>query len=110
MTVVEMTTCPSCKGGRTSLAMIDGYRDGKRFGEMRELACLTCNGKGSIPVEHQERIARGRRMRDDRVARGMSLREDAKRLGISPPELSDIEHGRLAILGLALDELGKEGK
>lgn len=108
MTVVEMTICPSCKGKRPSLAMVDGYRDGKRFGEMRELACLTCNGKGSITAEHLERIAQGRRMRDDRVARGISLREEAKRLGISPAELSDREHGRLKPLEDTFSELGKE--
>lgn len=94
MSAVEMTTCPSCSGRRTVTAMVDGYRDGKRFGEMRELACLTCGGKGSITTFHAEQIAEGKRRRDDRVARGMSLREEAKRLGIDPSELNDIEHGR----------------
>lgn len=43
-------------------------------------------------LRHAEREA-GRLMREEREKRGISLREFAKRLGVSPPHLSDMENG-----------------
>jgi hypothetical protein len=86
--------CPSCQGRKSSPCFDDGYRDGTHFGAALELPCLTCQATGTITAEHAERLSEGRRRAEDRKQRGLSLRDEAKRLGISPQELSDIEHGR----------------
>lgn len=88
-------TCPNCLGKGYTFAHVRGIRDGKTFSEFRDLVCSTCFGDKVITADHQARITKGERRREDRKARGLSLREEAKRLGISPVELSDIENGRV---------------
>ncbi len=78
--------CPSCDG--------KGYNVGYACPGFRlvRLDCQVCDG-GNLAAEGDQRLKKGQAMRDDRIARDMSLREEAKRLGISPVELSRIEHG-----------------
>jgi transcriptional regulator with XRE-family HTH domain len=53
-------------------------------------------------MEAGERWRAGKAMRDARVKQGCTQQQEAERLGISPMELNDIEHGRRS-----LDEVKK---
>jgi hypothetical protein len=89
--------CPHCQGEGSGVAVFCGRQggaDGGSFCHTRRLTCSTCEGRCEISEEHAERIAAGRRLREDRVARRMSQREEAERLGITPQELSRREQGR----------------
>jgi len=63
-------------------------------------ACDFCKGEGQVSSEAAERWREGKVMRDARVKQGRTQQQEAERLGISPMELNDIEHGRRS-----LDEL-----
>lgn len=58
------------------------------------LMCKRCGTTGRVTPAEAERVADGRRRREDRVARGLSLRQEAERLGLTAEALSDIEHAR----------------
>ncbi len=85
-----MLKCPACGGRKTTIALVDGPT---RRG-LLEIDCSTCEGVGSITIEHRDRIEAGRKRREERIARGVSLREEARRLGILPSDLSAMESGR----------------
>lgn len=88
--------CPVCGGEGSGVAIVCGRQggpDGGSFCRQRRLECHTCEGTGTISEERLERIAAGRRLRNDRVSRGVSQREEAARLGITPQELSRREQG-----------------
>lgn len=72
------------------------FVDGPTRRGLLEVDCSTCQGVGSITIEKRDRIEAGRKRREERIARGASLREEAKRLGISVPELSALERGRVS--------------
>ena len=59
--------------------------------------CLAAHTKvGSTITEEQfDWIGRGEEMRLQRISRGRSLRSEAARCGLTPKELSDMEHGRV---------------
>ncbi len=62
--------------------------------EFDSVDCDLCAGTGRISEVLAERIAAGRRRRDDRVARGLTVRQEAARLGITAVQLGQIERGR----------------
>ena len=95
---VGMTKCPECAGRGHFPCLVDGVRDGRRFGELRNQTCPLCQGRGSVR-EHEanayrERQAAGKAMLEDRKRRMMTLRQEAERLGITAQELSRRENGR----------------
>lgn len=90
-----LATCPDCSGERKLHAFVDGrHPNGKRFGELRMIDCMTCEGAGTIPTEKEAWIVAGRRHRTARVAHGESMKAAADRLGISPVALNAMESGR----------------
>ena len=82
--------CPICEGRKRALAHINR---GSAPHSWEKMDCRACAGTGMISAETATAIANGRSMRERRIARDESLREAAKRLGVSPAELSRIEHG-----------------
>jgi hypothetical protein len=88
--------CPTCNGKKKLMAFVDGHRaDGTPFGGVQDVDCFTCRGTGEVDEQYRARLAAGKAMRDERVAKDQSLREAARERGISPAELSAIEHGRI---------------
>jgi hypothetical protein len=83
--------CPNCKGKKQFTAILCG-EGGCRSGVMQ---CHTCNGLGEVTEEHYKKILIGEFKRKDRISRGLSLREEAERLGITPYELSKLEHPKM---------------
>lgn len=86
--------CPSCDGRGGNTCFVDGRnKDGSHYGDVREVACSTCDGSGQISGSKAENIRIGKMMRDARVSAHISLREGAQALGVGPAELSKIERG-----------------
>ena len=83
--------CYACNGVGEVTAHLN-Y--GGSNGEWKVINCPTCAGTGEITSEHAARIEAGRKARHARVLDGISLSEQARRLGITPAQLSAIEHGR----------------
>jgi DNA-binding XRE family transcriptional regulator len=88
-----VTTCPACKGSKQSRALVDGYRDGHRFGEVRLLPCSTCQGTGQVDDDFKARHDVGRKVRDARVAANQMQWEWAERIGLTEQAYSLCEHG-----------------
>ena len=55
---------------------------------------LTCGGSGYWTAQQAVAARNGSAMRQKRIERGESLLEASRRLGMSPAQLSAIEHGR----------------
>ena len=90
--------CPECRGAKSSYAVScsdRGCQTGVR-------ACEFCKGEGQVSSEAGERWRAGKAMHDVRVKHGLTQQQEAERLGISPIELNDVEHGRRS-----LDEVKK---
>lgn len=91
-------TCPHCEGQKGAHCFINRGPDIRKHSvEWRD--CLTCGGTGVIDRQRAALIEQGREMREARVARRESLLEASQRLGLSPAELSAIEHGRVSAGG-----------
>jgi transcriptional regulator with XRE-family HTH domain len=94
--IMVKVVCPGCDGAKAGFAIVcsaDRCRTGMR-------ACDFCKGEGQVSSEAGERWRAGKAMRDERVKQSRTQQQEAERLGISPMELNDIEHGRRS-----LDEL-----
>lgn len=89
----ERVTCPGCNGEKGGPAFVDGYRNGKAFGELRYVACFTCKGEGTITPEHADRIDWGRRVMDARRELEITGTEFANGLGIDRVRYSHLEQG-----------------
>ena len=63
----------------------------------RHYSCYRYADGRTVDELHHARRAAGKKLRDERVAKGQSLLEAAKERGISPAELSAIEHGKLPL-------------
>ena len=89
-----MPKCPACNGAKKSMCFVDG-RDaqGRAWGDVREVACLTCKGSGEVSEDHLVRMEHGKAMRDERVRHGITLMAAARARGISPAQLSSMERG-----------------
>lgn len=86
--------CPHCKGERKSLAHINtGPDSSKHRWEM--VNCSTCDGTGEITQEQADRIEYGQKLYANRLAARETLFEAASRQGMTPAQLSAIEHGRV---------------
>lgn len=89
--------CPKCGGkpAEPSVVFMNTGEDyTKHRQEMRVMPCGVCDGSGQATPEQAHRYWEGRRMRDERIARGETLGEAAERMGLTPAQLSAIEHGR----------------
>ena len=85
--------CPECGGAKSSYAVScsdRGCQTGVRV-------CGFCEGEGQVSSEAGERWRAGKAMRDARVKHGLTQEQEAERLGISPMELNDLEHGRRSL-------------
>lgn len=91
-----MTTipCPSCNGAKTVRVFVDGVRDGRRFGELRDVACHVCRGLGEISQEYADRMVVAERIRHKRVEAELTGSELAAILGMDRVALSHTEQGR----------------
>lgn len=92
--------CPDCKGtgkcGPVHLNKGFNEQTGRCGGEWREaISCARCDGAGTVPDAVAEWITNGLAMRTARQVAGESLSAAAKRMGITVPQLSAIEHGRV---------------
>ena len=85
--------CPECGGAKSSYAVSCGDR-GCQTGVR---ACEFCEGEGQVSSEAGERWRAGKALRDARVKQGLTQQQEAERLGISPMELNDLEHGRRSL-------------
>ena len=85
--------CPECGGAKSSYAVSCGDR-GCQTGVR---ACEFCKGAGQVSSEAGERWRAGKAMRGTRVKHGLTQQQEAERLGISPIELNDVEHGRRSL-------------
>jgi hypothetical protein len=91
--IMVKVVCPRCDGAKAGFAIVcsaSRCRTGMR-------ACDFCKGEGEVSSEAAERWREGRTMHDARVKHGLKQQQEAERLGISPIELNDIEHGRLVL-------------
>lgn len=85
--------CPHCKGEGGTDAFINRGPD-IRTHSFGWVTCATCDGAGTISGAAAQRVERGELLRKARVLRRESLMEASRRLGISPADLSAVEHGR----------------
>lgn len=92
----DTAECPDCNGMGGIIAMVDGTRNGRRWGSRQRIACGTCTGDGTISRERMEWIAEGRRLRGLRMARGMDVKQAADALNIELRTLLSSEQGRIA--------------
>ena len=94
--MAEDAHCPHCDGLGAVSGFVDGFRNGRRHGELRrDIPCFTCDGKGRIPTHQFNWIEEGRVHRSQRQERKESLHAAAARLGISAAEVSAMEMGRM---------------
>lgn len=84
-----MITCELCEGRGWYDAFLN--RGGRC--ELDSVQCHRCKGSGSVSAEVAERLAQGRRLREDRISRGLTVRQEAARLGITAVALGEIERG-----------------
>lgn len=75
----------------TKLAFVDGYRNGRSFGEARPF-CQPCHDK---QYPHRDNPI-GHELRTLRLEHGLSLGEVARSLGVSPVDVSEVETGKVA--------------
>lgn len=59
--------CPGCNGAKTFTGFVCRYKSDGGHGSVETYNCHTCDGTGEITTEHHERIAAGRKQRDERV-------------------------------------------
>ncbi len=87
---LDRKECPGCSG--------KGVRDvlanrGEEGCEPASVECWTCRGRKTVPMDRDQRVLAGRRMREDRITRGITIAGEAARLNISVTELSRLERG-----------------
>lgn len=86
--------CPGCKGKGTVFGhMNTGPNSSKhQWGDMQ---CMTCRGSREITQNHADWIEAGQKLYRQRLNSGETLGDAAARQGMTPAQLSAIEHGRL---------------
>ena len=88
-----MEACDACHGRGFNEGI--ACPPGRRF----RVDCEACNATGNVPAGSQDArrvekaIAEGRRL--NRIARRVSMAEEAATMGITPLELSKMEHGMM---------------
>ena len=87
-------TCQRCDGHGVVGPVHVNRGDQAHTWEM--IRCASCGGSGYWTPAQAVAARVGAEMRQERLARGESLLEAARRLGMSPAELSALEHGRPA--------------
>lgn len=83
-------TCPVCKGGKVSRGIACDRRTGRATSF--EIPCAFCGGTGKVHPERHALWEAAQLRRKDRISRGLTLSKEAQRLGITPQELSRLEH------------------
>ena len=83
--------CPTCKGKGEMFAHMNR---GELEHQWANVKCFTCGGIGSITQEHADRIEAGQKLYRQRLNSGETLGQAAARQGMTPAQLSAIEHGR----------------
>ncbi len=90
MTLSDTTVeCPTCRGH----GELAGFACGPGAPGLTMIHCSICEGAGRVTRERATLLEEAARRRQDRVVRGVSLRDAAAALGITPQELSRLEHG-----------------
>jgi hypothetical protein len=82
--------CPDCRNNGYLVAFVDG----PNHSGVSTITCSRCKGTGLIDPAAEKWVRIGSTHRTWRVAQHESLGECAVRLGITPRELTDMEHGR----------------
>ena len=102
LAVVERKiTCPDCRGKGTIGAFVDTADDGWYD---PTLQCSRCKGIGAVDPQQEEWMRVGGTHRTWRVAQHESIMECARRIGVTPAELSSMEHGRLDPVPLLVND------
>lgn len=83
--------CPYCREPMTGVAMVDGYRNGKRFGESRPYCQSAACDRRRYPFRG---VGGGPRLRQARLEIPMSLNEASELTGVPANVLSGVEMGR----------------
>lgn len=86
----EMVACPDCEQGQV-FAHVNRGAHGSGF---QMIDCLRCKGTAQVPAEMIRWIVEGRVLKADRISRDMTLSAEAARRGMTPAQLSAMEHGR----------------
>lgn len=86
--------CPGCGGEKTALAHFNTGADSSQH-YWAKAPCPTCQGEGVVTQQHWDAIQHGKQLRAERRARQETLFDAARRMGISTPELSRLESGRI---------------
>ena len=87
--------CPGCNGKRTVFGHMNTGPDSSKH-KWGDMLCMTCRGSGEITQDHADRIEAGQKLYRKRLNSGETLGEAAARQGMTPAQLSAIEHGRNA--------------
>lgn len=87
----DLPECPVCDGKGTHGLFADGPKGGRY---VEAAPCTFCAGKGRVEPHRIEWRRIGRDHYRARVKRAESVRDCATRLGVTPAELSAMEHGR----------------
>lgn len=90
--------CPACQGRANGPAFILREGGSSMYDPLHP--CGTCTGLGRLSPERAAWRNRGQRHMQARRARLESLADCAQRLGLTPVQLSDMEHGRANPEGL----------
>lgn len=88
-----MPTCPHCNG-KGDIGPVHINRGDQPHEWRDSFPCTLCGGTGNVADDVIEARALGKALRDKRVANDESLLEASRRFGMSPAELSGLEHGR----------------
>lgn len=87
--------CPGCKGKGVVFGHMNTGPDSSKH-QWGNMQCMTCRGSGKITQDHAARIEAGHKLYRQRLNSGETLGEAAARQGMTPSQLSAIEHGRNA--------------
>lgn len=85
--------CPGCNGKGTVFGHMNTGPDSSKH-KWVDMQCMTCRGSGEITQDHADRIEAGQKLYRQRLNSGETLGEAAERQGMTPAQLSAIEHGR----------------
>ena len=85
--------CPECKGKGTVFGHMNTGPDSSKH-KWGDMQCMTCAGRGEITQHHADLIEQGLKLYRQRLSSGETLGEAAARQGMTPAQLSAIEHGR----------------
>lgn len=98
--------CPKCGKEMTGVAFLDGYKNGRPWHESRTF-CIPCRDAQEAEASPYRDDEATKNLRNARINLRLSLAEAAPLFGLTPAELSAIEHGRVAPPRSIVDWIGK---